>query len=313
MTTPWRRNHGRATTKQVLTQEAGERGRDGRASQRPAGSWHGPAASGLVVDQHMTSSDDSWHGEARLAPKQHPQQFSSSLFVPRFGAVPCVRHRELGFERRVSRLDSTRFLRREETTCDSGSPASSGQHLRPHQNHTPQLNFFTIMRTPTPPTLLSISILLLLTATTTTTALPMPSSLDLLSQPMNNGNNNANAKAPQAPLTGPSSANAKSPPPLAFPVRPNPKGGIDYTRDMLDPILCPMAASGGGDSGKSGREKRRDNKMKAKGRSGGGDAGALCAAWCARVRGEVVVDGVKAGRCDDSGSCICADGTTLLN
>ncbi|KAK7537995.1 hypothetical protein BKA81DRAFT_382366 [Phyllosticta paracitricarpa] len=64
MTTPWRRNHGRATTKQVLTQEAGERGRDGRASQRPAGSWHGPAASGLVVDQHMTSSDDSWHGEA---------------------------------------------------------------------------------------------------------------------------------------------------------------------------------------------------------------------------------------------------------
>ncbi|KAK7532033.1 uncharacterized protein J3D65DRAFT_606009 [Phyllosticta citribraziliensis] len=169
------------------------------------------------------------------------------------------------------------------------------------------------MRYPPRTPLLSLLLLLLLAAAAS--AVPIPSSLDLLSQPAS-----ASANAKQAPLRG---APAKAP--LSFPVRPNPKGWIDYTRDMLDPILCPMAATGGGDSGSrrggDGGSKKRPaasgaarRSGKAKGRGAGGDAGGLCAAWCARVKGEAV-DGaaVKAGSCDDSGSCVCADGTTLLS
>ncbi|KAK8177409.1 hypothetical protein IWX90DRAFT_18464 [Phyllosticta citrichinensis] len=145
------------------------------------------------------------------------------------------------------------------------------------------------MRYPSRTPLLSPLLLVLLAAAAS--AVPIPSSLDLLSHP-------ASANGNQAPLRG---ASAKAP--LSFPVRPNPKGWIDYTRDMLDPILCPMAATGGGDSKKrpaaSGAARRSG---KAKGRGAGGDAGGLCAAWCARVKGEAA-DGAaaKAGSCDDSG------------
>ncbi|KAK8224308.1 hypothetical protein HDK77DRAFT_143080 [Phyllosticta capitalensis] len=141
-------------------------------------------------------------------------------------------------------------------------------------------------------------------------ALPIPSSLDLLSHSASSANANAN----QAPLGSSRSL-------LSFPVRPNPKGLTDYTRDMLDPILCPMAATGGSDSGSSSGSNgsrrpavsgavKKDAKVK--GRGAGGDAGGLCAAWCERVKGGAA-DGavVEAGKCDDSGSCVCADGTTL--
>ncbi|OJD33460.1 uncharacterized protein BKCO1_3000015 [Diplodia corticola] len=50
------------------------------------------------------------------------------------------------------------------------------------------------------------------------------------------------------------------------------KGQIDYTRDLLDPILCPAAGTG------------------------------ACDAQCGQLAAGLT------GRCDANGNCICADG-----